>query len=131
MLEMTLAEMFEVLDYLLISKDEEAVASVLILLAIELSANDLLHAFNLPLKVCLFIFLNATAPASDTSADTNLSSDGTLFLVLVLHKLELVKQLLKLDTLFVQVVVITDDSGSNEDTLTRDWVRRVQLDHIG
>lgn len=123
--------MLEVLDDFLISKDEEAVASVLILLTVEFSADNFLDSFNFPLVIGLFVLLDAAAPAPDTSANTDLPSNGSFFLVFVFNKLQLVEQLLQLNTLFVQVVVVADDSGTDKDTLACDGVGWVQLDHVG
>lgn len=47
--------MLEVLDDFLIGKNEEAIASVLVLLAIEFSADNFLYSLNFPLIIRLLV----------------------------------------------------------------------------
>ena len=128
--EVRLAQVLEILHNLVISENKEAVASVLISLPAQLRSNQLLALLDFLLVVLLLINKYATTPASYTFANTDLSSDCAWLFVLIPDKGQLIQKVLQLDTLLIQVVVITNDSSSYEGTLTSDRVRRIQLDHI-
>ena len=88
--EVRLAQVFEVLHDLVISENKEAIASVLISLPAQLRSDQLLALLDFLLVVLLLIDEYATAPASDTFAYANLSSDCTWLFVLVPDKGQLI-----------------------------------------
>ena len=128
--EVRLAEVLEILNNLVISENQEAVTSVLISLPAQLRSNQLLALLNFLLIVLLLVNEYPTAPASDTFADADLSSDCTWLFVLIPDKGQLIQKVLQLDTLLIQVVVIADDSRPHKGTLSCNRVRRIQFDHI-
>ena len=97
--EVRLAQVLKVFHNLVISENQEAVASVLISLSAQLRSNQLLALLDFLLVILLLINEYATAPASYTFANADLSSDCTWLFVLIPDKGQLIQKVLKLDIL--------------------------------
>lgn len=127
---MLFSQVLEVLDNLRVRKEQEPIACILVALPTQLISNRCFYLFNLTLIVLFFVFFDSTAPAAHTLCDSLLPPDCTRLTILDLDVGKFIDKLLQLDALLVQVVVIADDSGTHKDRLARDWIRRVQLDHV-
>ena len=82
--------MLEVLDDLLIREDEEAIAGVLILLALDFGPNRCLHAIDLASVVLFLVCLEAAAATSQSFVNSYLAADGPRLSIFRDHKFQIV-----------------------------------------
>ena len=106
-------------------------ARVKVLLLLPFSINGPFQIPDFLFEVFFFVDFDTAAHAAHTFAYTDLPLVvRTTLGIFVLNEGQLVKQVLQFNTLIVKFVVITEDASSDERTFARDWIRRVQLDHI-
>ena len=127
---MALAKVLEVFDNLFISKDEEAVACILVFLSTKLTpyhSPDTFHFTNV-----VFLLINFTSAAAESKAilDSDLPSNGSVFTVSFLHVVQVVDSLLQLNAFLIQVVVVANNTCTDKHAFTCDRIGWVEANHI-
>ena len=119
---MILSQVLKVFDYFIVCEDKEAVPCVLITLSIEFSSNRSFDSFDFVLIVLFFVNFYTAAAEVKPFANAYLPPYCSRFAILIPHEVELVNKLFQVDTLFVQVIIITDNSSTYEHVLASDGI---------
>ena len=120
---MILAQVLKVFDYFVVCEDQEAVPRVLITLSVQFSPNRSFYSLDFVLIVLFFVNFDTAAAEVEPFSNAYLPPDCARFAILVPHEVELVNKLFQIDTLFVQVIVITDNSSTYKHVFASDGIR--------